>query len=179
MKLLAAALLLTAALSAQDTPANPLVATSKAIFGIAKGDVLGSIDKFPDSLWSYQPTKAVRTVAQLFAHIADAQYEFCGPVVEGKQVSKDIEKTAKTKAEIVAALNTAFAYCDGALNKMTDADAATIVPFFGMRSTKLGLMDFNTAHVMEHYGNLVTYMRLNNIVPPSSEPRQAPAPKKK
>jgi hypothetical protein len=48
-----------------------------------------------------------------------------------------------------------------------------------MRITKLGAMDFNTAHTMEHYGNLVTYMRINGIVPPSSEPRQPTASKKK
>jgi hypothetical protein len=38
-----------------------------------------------------------------------------------------------------------------------------------MKATRIGLMDFNTAHTMEHYGNLVTYMRLKGIVPPSSE----------
>jgi hypothetical protein len=41
--------------------------------------------------------------------------------------------------------------------------------FFGMKATRIGLMDFNTAHTMEHYGNLVTYMRIKGIVPPSSE----------
>jgi len=171
MKLVTAALLFTAVLSAQDTTANPLIATSKGMYGIAKGDVLGSIDKIPDNLWSYQPTKDVRTVAQLFAHIADAQYEFCGTAVEGKSVSKDIEKTAKTKADIVPALKEAFAYCDAAYAKMTDADATQIVQFFNFKITKLGAMDFNIAHTMEHYGNLVTYMRLNNIVPPSSVQR--------
>ena len=54
----------------------------------------------PRRQWSFQPTKDVRTVAQLFAHIADGQYEFCGVAAEGKSVSKDIEKTLKTKAEI-------------------------------------------------------------------------------
>ena len=88
---------------------------------------------------------------------------------EAKSASKDVEKTAKTKAAIVSALNEAFAYCDAAYAKMTDASAAEIVSLFGMKSTRLGLMDFNTAHNMEHYGNLVTYMRLKNIVPPSSE----------
>jgi uncharacterized damage-inducible protein DinB len=111
----------------------------------------------------------------LFAHIADAQYEFCGVVVEGKGVPKDIEKTRTTKAEIVPALKEAFAYCDGAYAKLTDANAADLVTFFGMRITKLGAMDFNIAHNMEHYGNLVTYMRMNGIVPPSSEPRPQPA----
>jgi uncharacterized damage-inducible protein DinB len=172
-------LMTTAVASAQETPANPLVATSKAIFGISKGDVLGSIDKIPDELWNFQPTKDVRTVAQLFAHIADGQYEFCGVATEGKPVAKDIEKTAKTKAEIAAALKDAFAYCDAGYATLTDANAAELVTFFGMRITRLGAMDFNVAHNMEHYGNLVTYMRLKGIVPPSSTPRTPPPAAKK
>jgi len=179
MKLLTAVVMFTAVASAQDTPANPLVTVSKNIYAISKNDILRSVDKIPDEVWSFQPTKEVRTVAQLFAHLADAQYEFCGVAAEGKSVAKDIEKTQKTKAEIVPALKEAFAYCDGAYAKMTDADAAEMVTFFGMRITKLGAMDFNTAHNMEHYGNLVTYMRIKGIVPPSSEPRQPAASKKK
>jgi uncharacterized damage-inducible protein DinB len=161
-----------ALLSAQDRPANPLMATSKAIFGISKGDVLGSVDVIPENLWSYQPTKEVRTIGQLFAHIADGQYEFCGVAVEGKPVSKNIEKTAKTKTEIVTALKDAFTYCDNAYSSITDTQASELVSFFGRKITKLGALDFNTAHNMEHYGNLVTYMRLNSIVPPSSAPRK-------
>ena len=95
-------------LSAQAQPANPLTATSKAIFNISKGDVLGSLDKIPADLWDYQPTKDVRTIGQLFAHIADGQYEFCGVANEGKVVSKNIEKTMKTRTEVAAALKEAF-----------------------------------------------------------------------
>jgi len=177
MKLCAVTILVTGVLCAQE-PANPLVATSKAVYANSKNDVLGSLDSIPDNLWSYQPTKEVRTVGQLFAHIADGQYEFCSPVAEGKNVSKDIEKKLHTKAEIAPALKEAFAYCDAAYSKMTDADAAQLVPFFGRKMTKLGILDFNTAHNMEHYGNLVTYMRINGIVPPSSQPRRPAAAKK-
>jgi uncharacterized damage-inducible protein DinB len=179
MKLLTAALLFSTVVSAQDTPANPLVTVSKNVYAIAKNDILGSVNKIPDDMWSFQPTKDVRTFGQLFAHIADGQYEFCGVAAEGKSVSKDIEKTLKTKAEIVPALKDAFAYCDAAYAKMTDASAAELVSFIGMKVTKLGAMDFNTAHTMEHYGNLVTYMRIKGIVPPSSEPRQPAGAKKK
>jgi len=178
MKILAAAVLFGAVLSAQETVSNPLVTVSKNIYAISKNDILRSADKIPDDLWSFKPTPDVRTVGQLFAHVADGQYEFCGVVVEGKSVSKDIEKTAKTKAEIMAALKDAFAYCDGAYAKMTDANAAELVSFGRMKITKLGAMDFNTAHNMEHYGNLVTYMRLKGIVPPSSESRPPAAAKK-
>src|SRR5689334_22673378 len=148
-------LLLSAVLSAQDQAGNPLMAASKAIYGISKNDVMGSVDKIPEDLWSFQPTKDVRTVAQLFAHIADGQYEFCGVATEGKPVSKGIEKTAKTKTEIVAALKEAFGYCDAAYDGMTDTKAVEMVTFFGRRITRLGALDFNTAHNMEHYGNLV------------------------
>jgi uncharacterized damage-inducible protein DinB len=175
MKLLTAVFVLSAVASAQDTIANPLITVSKTMYRISKGDILGSVDKIPDEMWSFQPTPDVRTVGQLFAHIADGQYEFCGVVSEGKSVSKDIEKTLKTKAEIVPALKDAFAYCDAAYAKMTDANAPEVVTFFGMKITKLGAMDFNIAHNMEHYGNLVTYMRIKGIVPPSSEPRKPAA----
>ena len=179
MRILAAALFLAAVASAQQPPANPLVTVSKNLYAISKGDVLGSVDKIPDELWDFRPTPEVRTVGQLFAHIADGQYEFCGVAVEGKSVSKDIEKNMKTKAEIVPALKEAFAYCDAAYAKMTDATASELVTFFGMKITRLGAMDFNFAHNMEHYGNLVTYMRLKGIVPPSSTPRQPAGSKKK
>jgi uncharacterized damage-inducible protein DinB len=171
MKTALAIFAFAAVVSAQESTDNPLVSTSKGLYAISKGDVLGSVEKISDDLWSYQPTKDVRTIGQLFAHIADGQYEFCGAVAEGHPVSKDIEKTMKTKAEIVAALKAAFAYCDSAYANMTDANAAETVSLFGRKLTKLGVMDFNVAHNMEHYGNLVTYMRLKGIVPPSSTPK--------
>jgi uncharacterized damage-inducible protein DinB len=173
MKFLPALVLFTVVLSAQDKPANPLMKTSRGIFAISKGDILGSVEAIPEDLWSYQPTKDIRTVGQLFAHIADGQYEFCGVASEGKVVSKGIEKNLTSKTEIVAALKDAFAYCESAYDKMTDAQASEIVPFFGMKLTRLGAFDFNVAHNMEHYGNLVTYMRIKGIVPPSSAPRPA------
>ena len=168
MKPFATLLLCALALTAQTVPSNPLVASSQGIYRVAKGDILKSMDKIPENLWSFRPTPEVRTVGQLFAHIADGQYEFCG-AVEGKQIDKGVEKTAKTKAEISAAVKEAFAYCDAQFAKMTDASAAEMASLFGFKLTKVTLMDFNTAHTMEHYGNLVTYMRIKGIVPPSSE----------
>jgi len=179
MKHLTVFVLFAAVAAAQDPPANPLITVSKNMYAIAKNNILGSVDKVPEELWSYQPTPEIRTFAQLFAHVADAQYGFCGVAAEGKSVSKGIEKSLKTKAEIVPALKEALAYCDSAYAKMTDANAAEMVSLFNFRVTKLGAMDFNIAHTMEHYGNLVTYMRLKGIVPPSSTPPPPAASKKK
>jgi hypothetical protein len=71
-----------------------------------------------------------------------------------------------------AALSDALTYCDKAYSAMTDAHAADLVKFFGRDQPKLAILAFNSAHNMEHYGNLVTYMRIKGLVPPSSEPRK-------
>jgi uncharacterized damage-inducible protein DinB len=161
-------------LLAADQPVmeNPQVASSKGIFEYMKGTVLRSAEKMPEEKYSYKPIDGVRTYGEVLAHIADAQYEFCGAVKEGKPVMKGIEQSAKTKADITGALNDAFAYCEGVYSGLTDASSAALVPFMGMKLTKLALLSLNTAHLDEHYGNLVTYMRMNAIVPPSSEPRK-------
>ena len=152
--------------------ANPMLASSKVFYQNAKQDILRSADKVPEDKYSFRPADSVRTMGQLFAHVADGQYEFCG-AADGKRDMKNVEQSAKTKADIVAALKTAFAYCDAVYAGMTDAKAAEMMPAFGgIKISRLSMLDFNVAHTMEHYGNLVTYMRIQGIVPPSSESRQ-------
>ena len=72
-----------------------------------------------------------------------------------------------TAAE-VEALEMGFGYCDEVHADMTDEAGARNVDFFTGPNTAFGVLAFNAAHNYEHYGNLVTYMRLNGIVPPSS-----------
>ena len=168
MKLTITMVLLAGALAAQTNTKSALIGSSQGMFAIAKNDILRSAEKIPENLWSFQPTPEVRTIGQLFAHVADGQYEFCG-AAEGGMVNKGVEKSAKTKAEITSALKDAFAYCDAAYAKMTDASAVEMISLFGRKLTRIGAMDFNIAHTMEHYGNLVTYMRIKGVVPPSSE----------
>ena len=152
--------------------ANPLVSSSKVFYLNAKQDILRSADKMPEDKYAFKPTDSVRTYGQVLAHVADGQYEFCGAAA-GNKDEKNIEQTAKTKAAIVAALKTAFAYCDEIYAGMTDAKVAELIPAFGgAKITRLSMLDFNVAHTMEHYGNLVTYMRIEGLVPPSSESRQ-------
>jgi uncharacterized damage-inducible protein DinB len=151
---------------------NPLVASSKVFYQNAKQDILRSAEKMPEDKFTFKPTDSVRTYGQVLAHVADGQYEFCGAAAS-KQDQKNLEQTAKTKADIVAALKSAFAYCDAIYAGMTDAKAAEMIPAFGgAKITRLSMLDFNVSHTMEHYGNLVTYMRIQGIVPPSSESRQ-------
>ena len=172
MRILQTTVLLAMASFSSLAQAPGPLAPSVGLFNNIKGNVLRSADKISEELWNYKPTPDIRSFGQLFAHIADGQYEFCGPVKEGKPTTLDtVEKTAKTKAEVVAKLKEAFAYCDATWTLLTPENALQpATP--GGRGTRIASMDFNTAHTFEHYGNLVTYMRLKGIVPPSSEPQK-------
>src|SRR5258708_20769134 len=103
---------------------------------------------------------------------------FCADTLGEKHPGLKIEQTKTTKADLVAALKDAVAYCDKAYNTMTDASGSQMVKLFDMDLPKLGVLNINNMHDMEHYGNLVTYLRLKNIVPPSSQ-QPPPPPQKK
>ena len=69
--------------------------------------------------------------------------------------------------------NTDLNEVDNAIAGMDDKKGMENIKFFiGGMSPRALILAFNTAHSYEHYGNLVTYMRLNKIVPPSSEGTQ-------
>jgi hypothetical protein len=69
----------------------------------------------------------------------------------------------------VAALKDGVAYCNKAFAGMTDAQGSQTVKMMNYDVARLTVLSINTAHTDEHYGNMVTYLRLKGIVPPSSE----------
>jgi uncharacterized damage-inducible protein DinB len=157
----------TAAVAPQE---NPLSAHNKAIYSGVKAILLRSAEKMPEENYGFKPTDAVRSFGQVVGHVADAQYIFCSIVRGEKNPAPGIEKTKTSKADLIAALKDAFAYCDKAYDSLTDASAVQMVKLMGGDTPKLGALATNNVHTVEHYGNLVTYMRLKNIVPPTSEP---------
>ena len=155
--------------SAQTANPNPLTANAKVQFGALSGFVVRSAEKVPEDLYSFRATPDVRTMAQLFGHIADAMFAMCSTAAGTKPPRTGIEKAETTKAALVTALKEGVAYCNTVYDGMTDQKGAEPVPFYFGPSPRLSVLYFVVTHTYEHYGNLVTYMRLKNIVPPSSE----------
>ncbi|MFL6464516.1 MAG: DinB family protein [Bryobacteraceae bacterium] len=153
----------------QAQSSDPLSAGAKSLYTMAKNNVLKSAEEMPESGYSFKPTDSVRTFGQLVGHVADGQYEFCSSVVGDDTKAPEVEKSKTTKADLMEGLKTAFDYCDKAYNGLTDAQAASSVKFFGRDMAKLTVLNFNTAHTDEHYGNMVTYLRMKGLVPPSSK----------
>ena len=149
---------------------SPLSANNKFMYGAVKKILLRSAEQVPEENYSFKPTEAVRSFGQIVGHVADSQYYFCSVALGEKSPDPKIEKTKTSKADLIAALKDSFAYCDKAYDAMTDVSATQKVKFMGNETPKLGVLTVNNMHTMEHYGNLITYMRLKNIVPPTSDP---------
>lgn len=150
--------------------ANPLSDYNRVVWKGLKPALVRSAEKMPEEKYGFKPVDTVRSYGQIIGHIADSQYTFCSRVLGEKRPELKVEETKTTRSDLIAALNDALAYCDKAFDSMTDASAAQMVKFFGRDAPKLGVLNVHLMHSMEHYGNLVTYMRMNGIVPPSSEP---------
>lgn len=177
MKMIPAVLLFTliagvAGLPAQ--PANPLTTNAKAQFGALTGFVVRAAEKVPDDLYTFRATPEVRSMGELFGHIADAFFSMCSTAAGTKPSRTGVEGAVHKKAELIAALEEGIAYCNTVFDGMTDQKGTEPVPFYFGPTPRLSVLYFVTTHTYEHYGNLVTYMRLKNIVPPSSEAKPRP-----
>ena len=172
--LLATSLIALPALAAAQTAgaptANPLTANAKLQFAALTGFVIRSAEKVPEDLYSFKATPDVRSMGQLFGHVADALFGMCSTAGGGKPPRGGIEKSVTAKAELIAALKEGVTYCNTVFDGMTDQKGTETVPFYFGPTPRLSVLYFAVTHTYEHYGNLVTYMRLKNIVPPSSEP---------
>lgn len=150
---------------------NPISDGERFLYGLVKNNIIRSAEKVPDDIYAFKPAPEVKTFAQMLGHIADANYMFCAAVLGERSPSPGVEKTMSSKDQIVPAVKAAFAYCDKAYEQMNDAEGVKIIKFFNRDMAKATVLGFNSFHSMEHYGNLVTYMRIKGIVPPSSEGR--------
>ena len=162
---------LTAALAMAQSaaPANPFSFSAKGVYAIVKTNVVRAADKMPEANYSFKPTPDVRSFGQIVGHIADTQYLFCSMASGSSETGPSVEKNKTAKGDLVAALKEAFAFCDKVYDGMTDASGAQVIKFLGRDAPRLTALTFNAAHMDEHYGNIVTYMRLKGLVPPSSE----------
>jgi uncharacterized damage-inducible protein DinB len=159
-------------------PANPISDSEKRVYAmLSSGAVIAAAEKMPEENYSFKPTPDVRSFGQLVGHLADSQYFFCSTAASETSPGGETEKSKTAKADLVAALKDAVAYCNKTYAGMTDAKGSQMVKLMNYDFARLTVLSTNTAHMYEHYGNMVTYLRLKGIVPPSSEKKGSPEQK--
>ena len=156
----------------QAQSANPISDGIRSQWNGAKRNLQQSAEMMPEANYDYRPVDGVRNFGEILAHVAGANYVFCAAAKGEKTpfAEDHFEKAAKTRPDIIKATADAIAYCDGAFTALTDATAGQMVqqPFGQGQTTRTAVLVGNLGHINEHYGNLVTYFRINGIVPPSS-----------
>jgi uncharacterized damage-inducible protein DinB len=189
LALLGAALLAAPALQAGDAPATATAppkaaapafnAFNRMAWGFTKMNLLKSAEKMPEESYAFKPVDTIRSFGQIVGHAADSSMYFCSVVLGEKNPGRGFEKSKTTKADLVAGLKEAIAYCDKAYDTLTPAQGAEMVTLFGggRELQKVDALTANCMHGVEHYGNMIVYLRMKGLVPPSTEQMEAAAPK--
>ena len=140
----------------------------KLLNGMEK-EFVSAAEAMPEDKYSFAPTegefKGVRTFGEQVKHVAEANYYFFDDPVKpmGDKAADSIEKLT-TKADIVKALKDSFAKANAYVDSITPENAFVMTA----NGTRAGMASFGIAHFMDHYGQMVEYLRMNGIVPPAS-----------
>lgn len=165
---------------ATPAPGNLIDEVHQFYYSAVQRNILRAAEQFPEDNYTWQPTPEVRSWARLIGHIIDDNNGMCWAVSQAgeRPVFVDMPNSPESgankmsKADLIAGLRASIERCDKAFAALTPA---TMSEPSGLRPgmTKIGALIYDTSHTNEHYGNLVTYMRLRNLVPPSSQPSGA------
>jgi len=163
----------------QAAPAKPAPGTKVApsqsygkLLGMMEQEFVSAVEAMPDDKFNFAPTegefKGVRTFSGQVKHVTGSSYYFFGgPDMSQADVKakEDAVEKLTTKAEIVQALKDSFIKAHSFVDGITPENAFVTMP---NGSTRAGMATFGLAHMMDHYGQLVVYLRMNGIVPPAS-----------
>lgn len=154
---------------AQTPPAasnDLIVANARQAWGNIKDFVLRAAEMTPEEQYAFRPTPEVRSFGQLIWHITGLEKGVCAIAKGEPRPASVAEKTSK--ADLLAALKEAHASCDAAFEGLTGATAVEPLAFGRQSRARVAALFMMMSHVNEHYGNIVTYMRLKGLTPPSS-----------
>lgn len=140
----------------------------------------GLAEAIPADKYGWRPAEGVRSVSEVFMHVANANYFF--PTFWGVQPpasvkGQNLEKSVTEKSKVVQMLKDSFAHLEKAVEGISDADMAKQINFFGTEMSMSSLLLHIATHEHEHLGQSIAYARMNGVAPPWSMPRpgkQAP-----
>lgn len=131
-----------------------------------RSNLVQAASEAPEAIYAYRPTPDVRTYGQILDHIAASQDGYCRMALGERPVRSGAGTGATLKAEVLEALRLSNELCERAYSQPDDE--AALPAYGGTRDSRFHVLLANVLHDGEHYGNIVTCLRLNGIVPPSS-----------
>ncbi|MHB1794208.1 MAG: DinB family protein [Acidobacteriaceae bacterium] len=161
----------SAAAAATTTPAQVV----DQLLSMVEGEMVPLVEAMPADKFNFAPTngnfKGVRTFGQQVQHVTTTNYYMFGAAASIQPPDMQAVKNMKTKAQLVQGLKDSFAFAHKAIATLDTNNALEVVKPVDGVDTRAGIMLFATVHMNDHFGQMVEYLRMNGIVPPSSLPK--------
>jgi uncharacterized damage-inducible protein DinB len=175
----AAAALIVALVPPVRAQAGGVVADLVKDVAQAEQKLVGLAKAMPESTWAWRPGAGVRTVGEVFQHVAADNYFLptavgvAAPAATGikagdYKATQAYETRKVSRAEAIADLERSLAHLKQAMQQTTPAQLNESMTVFGMTTTRQGFWILATTHLHEHLGQAIAYARSNGVVPPWS-----------
>ncbi|MGH9531919.1 MAG: DinB family protein [Terriglobales bacterium] len=173
------ALLFTGVARAQQSApaAGTYPAEVMAVIEEQEKKIVSLAEAVPQEKYTWAPGAGVRSTAEVYLHIALANYRFAsflGVKPPEGLVMRGFDKSTTDKSKIVEHLKRSFDNLKQAVRASTDLEKK--VKVFGEETTSRDAMLRAASHSGEHMGQSIAYARMSGIVPPWTAAEQAPKP---
>ncbi len=169
------------AVKAQDGNLKGFKAEFIAQLDDVQDKLVSLAEAMPQDKYVWRPAEGVRSVSEVFMHIAGGNYMF--PSVVGVKrpegLTPNMEKTVTDKAKVIEVLKNSFDHIRKAMLGVADEDLDKKTELFDHETTYRGVFFTTATHMHEHLGQIIAYARMNSIVPPWTAKEQAEAAAKK
>jgi uncharacterized damage-inducible protein DinB len=138
----------------------------------AERKLVALAEAIPQDKYGWRPAEGVRSVSEVFVHVAGANFMITGiagvPRDTSVRITAETERTLTDKAAVVDLLRRSFAHVRQAVAQVPEAELDAAVQLFGRPSTKRGVFLLLATHAHEHTGQAIAYARMNGVTPPWS-----------
>ena len=136
-------------------------------------NLIAAAEEMPADKYSFRPTAAQMSFAQVVLHLAQGNDYLCGAISGTKAPTRSKLDTTATKEALVSRLRETFTFCDQSLSSLDDSKLSQSLPMFGGRTmTRAAVMTLTTGDWADHYSQSAIYLRLNDLLPPTAKHRE-------
>lgn len=152
---------------------DPVTTALRMLLPRSRNNTLGAITAMPADKFNYKPTPDQMTFAHLVVHIIGSNNLLCAKTSNVAAPKVEEAKETDSKDKLLAAVTASFDFCGEALNKMDDSNLGDSVELFGGKQFPRAMAALGLASGWaDHYAAAAMYLRLNNILPPSAQPKK-------
>ncbi|MGA2644937.1 MAG: DinB family protein [Candidatus Sulfotelmatobacter sp.] len=152
---------------------DPVTASLRMLLPRSRNNILGAISAMPADKFNYKPTPEQMSFAHLVVHIIGSNNSGCAKAADVPAPKVEEVKETDAKDKLLAAATASFDFCGEALGKMDDSKLGDSVELFGGKQFPRAMAALGLASGWaDHYAAAAQYLRLNNILPPSAQPKK-------